>query len=221
MVERTHGGEHQQHAGEPVELREQDGEDQEHRGAEGLHQEGAGLLALLVLALHLEGDALAEIGGVQRVEHRRLDDGRLHAFRHVGGDGDDARAVDAVDQPDLRGRRAGDEIADRHRAGRGVDGQLVERVEAPPLLREAHQDVDRLVGRGGPVFGDLHPVGDELDRRADRDRAGAVFRRLGLVDVERPVDAGKRQAVIHVARCRDCRERSRRHSGRPDRAGRD
>ena len=65
-----HGGEHQKHAGELVELREQDGEDQEDRRAERLHQEGAGRLALLVLALHLVGDALAEVGALaSSVEH--------------------------------------------------------------------------------------------------------------------------------------------------------
>ena len=54
-------GEHQSDRDELVELREQDREDQEHRGAESLHQEGARLGALLVLALEAERDALSEI----------------------------------------------------------------------------------------------------------------------------------------------------------------
>ena len=70
--------------GEAVELRQQDREDQEDRGAEGLDQEGAGLLALLVLALQLEGDAVAEIGLGELRRDLLLHLGALHAVGDVG-----------------------------------------------------------------------------------------------------------------------------------------
>ena len=50
-------GQHQQHAGELVELRQQHDEDQEDRRAEGIDQEGARLGAVLVGAGELPVDA--------------------------------------------------------------------------------------------------------------------------------------------------------------------
>ena len=84
-------------------------------------------------------------------------------------------------------------------ADRGLHAQIVDLVEAAPLGREPHQDVDRLVAVDRAVFGRLEPVGDELDGAADRVDAGAVFGRLGLVDLDAPVDAGERLAVVEIA----------------------
>ena len=117
-----------------------------------------------------------------------FDDDRHHAV-----------AADAVDVTDARRRNALDEIADRHVAGGGVDAQVVDLVEAPAILREAQQDIDLLVGFRGPIFGDLHAVGDELHRGADTADARAVFRGFRLVDLDAPVDAGQRQAVVEIA----------------------
>ena len=84
-------------------------------------------------------------------------------------------------------------------AGRGLDAQIVDLVEAAPVGRKAHQDVDRLVAVDRPVFGRLEPVGDELHGGADGVDAGAVFRGLRLVDLDGPVDAGQRLAVVEIA----------------------
>src|SRR4029453_17312259 len=91
------------------------------------------------------------------------------------------------------------EIADRHVPHRRLHAQVVDLVEAAALGRKAHQDVHRLVAVDRPVFGRLEAVGDELDGAADGVDAGAVFRRLRLVDVELPVDTGERLAVVEVA----------------------
>src|SRR5262249_41516596 len=71
-----------------------------------------------------------------------------------------------------------------------LHAQVVDLVEAAALGRKAHQDVHRLVAVDRPVFGRLEAVGDELDGAADGVDAGAVFRRLRLVDLKLPVDAG-------------------------------
>ena len=82
---------------------------------------------------------------------------------------------------------------------RGLHPQIVDLVEAAAVGREAHQDVDRLVAVDRPVFGRLEAVGDELHRAADGVDAGAVFRGLRLVDLDLPVDAGQRLAVVEIA----------------------
>ena len=94
-------------------------------------------------------------------------------------------------------------------AGLGLDPQIVDLVEAAPFRREAHQDVDRLVAVDGPVLGRLEPVGDELHRATHRADAGAVFRGLGVVDLDPPVDAGQRLAVVEIADLGMLRERRR------------
>src|SRR5215468_3351433 len=129
----------------------------------------------------------------------RLHRGALHAFGEVGGDGHHPAAVDAIDVADALRRHALREVADRHMPHLGLHAQVVDLVEAAPFGRKAHQDVHRLVAVDRPVFGRLEAVGDELDRAADGVDAGAVLRRLRLVDLELPVDAGKRLAVIEIA----------------------
>ncbi len=116
----------------------------------------------------------------------------MHALGHVGGDGDDAARLDTVDQAHPRHRLPVHEIGDRDRSHRRVDAQFVELIEGAALGREPDQHVDRRVGVVGPVLGDLQPVGDELHHVADRPRIRAVASGLRPVDIERPVDAGKR-----------------------------
>src|SRR4029450_5341145 len=77
--------------------------------------------------------------------------------------------------------------------------QIVDLVEAAALGWKAHQNVHRLVAVDRPVFGRLETVGDELDGAADGIDAGAVFRRFRLVDLDLPIDAGERPAIIEVA----------------------
>src|SRR5262249_9638920 len=117
----------------------------------------------------------------------------------IGGDGHHAAAVDAIDVADALRRHAVREVADWHVPHLGLYAQIVDLVEAAALGRKAHQDVHRFVAVDRPVFGRLEAIGDGLASAADGVDAGAVFRRLRLVDVELPVDAGKRLAVIEIA----------------------
>ena len=95
-------------------------------------------------------------------------------------------------------------------AGGGLHAQLVDLVEAAAVRREAHDDVDSLVVIGRAILGHLRAVGDELHPGADDVDVGVVFRRLALVHLDAPVDAGQRQAVIDVTHVR---------AGRKDRRG--
>ena len=100
-----HAGQHQEHAGELVELRQQHDEDQEDRRAEGIDQEGARLGAVLVGAGQLPVDA--RLGHVaDDLADRGLHLGDLEAGGDVGLDGDRALAVDAVEDADRRLRLA-------------------------------------------------------------------------------------------------------------------
>ena len=77
--------------------------------------------------------------------------------------------------------------------------QIIDLVEAAAIGRKAHENVHRFVAVDRPVFGRLQSVGDKLDGAADRVYAGAVFRGLGFVDFDFPIDAGQRQAIVEVA----------------------
>jgi hypothetical protein len=218
-----HGGEHEAHRGELVELRQQDREDEKDRGSERLEQKGRGLGAFLVLALEPEGHARPEIRRGELARDVLLHLRGRHALGDVGGDRGDPVAVDTVDVAHARRRHALHEIADGHMPHRRLQAQIVDLIEAAPLRREPHQDVDRLVAVHRPVFRGLEPIGDELDGAADRADAGVVFGRLGFVELDAPVDAGERLAVVEIANVavagedrRDFLRRCRQH-GRIDR----
>jgi hypothetical protein len=75
--------------------------------------------------------------------------------------------------------------------------ELVERRQRPPVLGQAQPDVDAS-SRCRPVLAELQPVRHQLHHGSDRGRADAVLRRLGAIDLERPVDAWRRQTVGNV-----------------------
>ena len=201
MVDSTTARQHQADRGQLVELRQQDREDQEDRGAEGLDQEGAGLGALLVLALELEGDARAEIGlAPARAVISCCTLAVCTPSATLDGHRHDAIAVDAVDVADALRRHALHEIADRHvagsrsaravrRSGRGCGGRAG---SAPGYRPPCRCPTGRYSVTLTPLVTSCTAVPTVFD-------AGAVFRGLRLVDLDLPVDAGQRQAVVEIA----------------------
>ena len=115
---------------------------------------------------------------------------------------------------------AHDEVGDRHRALRRLDAELVEGGERTTILGQAQADVDRIVDAGGAVFGQFEAGGHQLHGRADRARRDAVLGSLAAIDVERPVDAGRRQAVVDVDDARNRRQHRRDVAGRLVQVGR-
>jgi len=120
---------------------------------------------------------------------------------HVRRDGDDARSVDAVDQPDLRCRGSLDEVADRHRAPAVVFSVRSSSGVETGRFSEASR-MRRLIGGHGR-YSEPSRVRSHLTAVPDSQTARAVHSPLSaLSDVELPVDAGEGEAVVDVARSR-------------------
>ena len=66
------------------------------------------------------------------------------------------------------------------------------------IRRQAQDDVHRVVRSGGAVVGQFQPVGHKLHHSAHGGGRQAVTRGGGAVDLQFPVDAGGRQAVVDV-----------------------
>jgi hypothetical protein len=113
MVDRITGREHEADRGELVELRQQDREDQEDRGAERLHQERRRPSRAPRPRPSASCHAGAEVHLGQLVGDCLLHLRALHAFLPVGGHRHHPAAGDAVDVADARPGTALDEIADR------------------------------------------------------------------------------------------------------------
>ncbi len=123
---------------------------------------------------------------------------RLHVGFHV----DHARAVDPAHQRQLGLGGALDEVAERD--GRAVDrdAKLVKLADVAHFRGEAGDDIDFVVGIVRPVVAEFEAARDELDHVADGGHVETVFRGLGTVDVELPLDAGDRARILHVDQAR-------------------
>ena len=126
--------------------------------------------------------------------------GGLHALGDVRRHRDDAVAVDAVDVADARRRHARRRSC---RSARGPTGVWMRSSSIWSRLRRSSGKRTRMSTAlslsDGRYSVTLTPLVTSCTRGADRVDAGAVFRGLGLVDLDPPVDAGQRQAVVEVA----------------------
>ena len=63
---------------------------------------------------------------------------------------------------------------------------------------EARHDVDLVIGIVRPVVAELEAAGHQLDHIADGGDVEAVFRGLGAIDIQLPLDAGDGAGILHV-----------------------
>ena len=183
-----HRGQHQEHVGEPVELRQQQREDQADRHAESLAEERRCLCALLVRTAELPAELLRQAERRQRFRHLLLEHRILCAFDQVCRDRNRTRSVEPGQRAEAARRFAGDEVRQRYRALRRFDPQLVQHRQRAPVLWQAQPDVDGIVGARRAVIRQLQAGGHQLHHGADGVRSDAVFGGFGAIDLEFPVD---------------------------------
>ena len=157
-----------------------------------------GLLAFLVGAGELPADRRVEVRLLQPgAQLGDLVAGR-HALDGVGLDDRQPLAVAPLDGRHLLGRGQIDEIAGRHRPELGRDLQAVEGRDIAAFRREAHADVQLVVGVVGTEPAHQHPAGHELDRLADGQHVDAVAAGRLAVDGHVPLDAGRGAVVLQL-----------------------
>ena len=192
-----------QNAIETIELGNQDDRHEEQRDAERLGDKILGVFLLLVLIVILTAHSGPGAIEETRGHHIALDLAaklvRLNTRFDIRLDQRRSQTVDPADRPATGLRLELGETAKRHAPPFGFNAQRRQLLHVPKPLGIAQHDVNLLVDANSPVLRQFQSFSHQADELANPFNVGAIFHRLGSIDLYPPFDARNRQRVFNIA----------------------